>query len=129
MSAKVMNNGDLHIVRAGNINMHIIMHPNRVMISAYDSSGRQHHFSLRDGAVITTSGMRISENGATVTINEGKTQVALRTLVRVFGMALNVGRAKSFVEQVAGVARIHDFIADYIVYPPSSEWLLGQGEE
>lgn len=101
----------------------------KVNITAYDSTGRQHSFFLREGAVITTKGMRISENGSTITINNGKTQIQLRTLKRVFRMALSVGRAQSFVEQVAGVARIHDFMANFLVYPPPSKWLLGGGEE
>lgn len=132
-SRKYMEKGELHVVRFGGlvVHLHYLKKGGDVVrATAYDESGRQTSFYIQSNSVISGKDVNFTDNNTTVKMDEGSnTWVPARALKRLFHLGVRVATAQTFVEQVAMVQHIHEYMCNHMTYMKPSQWLLGGGEE
>jgi len=132
-SRKYMEKGELHVVRFGGLVVHLNYLKkggDKIRVTAYDEFGRQTSFYIQSNSVISGRDVSFTDNHTTVKIGKGRnTWVPARALRRLFSLGVRVAQAQTFVEQVAMVQHIHEYMAEHMTYLKPSQWLLGGGEE
>ena len=132
-SRKYMEKGELHVVRFGGLVVHLNYLKkggDKIRVTAYDEFGRQTSFYIQSNSVISGRDVSFTDNHTTVKMDEGSnTWVPARALKRLFHLGVRVAKAQTFVEQVAMVQHIHEYMGQHMTYMEPSKWLLGGGEE
>jgi hypothetical protein len=132
-SRKYMEKGELHVVRFGGLVVHLhylTKGGDYVRVTAYDDSGRQTSFYIQSNSVVSGKDVHFTDNNTTVKMDEGdNTWVPARALKKLFHLGVRVATAQTFVEQVAIVQHIHEYMSNHMTYMKPSKWLLGGGEE